>query len=102
MQTDTVLTGPAAVPPAQTFSALPRLATIEETAAAFPHARLSPAAIRALIFRADDRTNSRGDLLPGNGLGRAGAVLRLGRKVLIDLDRFAAWLELHRGQPCAN
>jgi hypothetical protein len=75
---------------------LPRLATIEETAAAFPQARLTPAAIRALVFRADDRTNSRGNELPGNGLGRTGAIVRLGRKVLIDLDRFAAWLESHR------
>lgn len=75
---------------------LPRLATIEETAAAFPQARLTPAAMRALVFRADDRTNSRGDELPGNGLGRIGAIVRLGRKVLIDLDRFAAWLDAHR------
>jgi hypothetical protein len=75
---------------------LPKLATIEGVAAAFPHARLTPAAIRALVFRADDRTNSRGDELPGNGLGRAGAIVRIGRKVLIDLDRFAAWLESHR------
>ena len=76
--------------------ALPRLATIDETAAAFPHARLTPAAIRAMVFRADDRRNSRGDELPGNGLGRTGAIVRIGRKVLIDLDRFAAWLESHR------
>jgi hypothetical protein len=99
MQTDTVSTGPAAVPPAPTF---PRLATIEKTADLYADAGLTPAAIRALIFRADDRTNSRGDPLPGNGLGRAGAIVRIGRKVLIDLDRFAAWLESHRGQPCAN
>lgn len=77
-------------------TALPRLATIDETAAAFPHARLTPAAIRALIFRADDRTNSRGDILPGNGLGKTGAVIRVGRKVLLDLDRFAGWIESHR------
>jgi len=100
MQTAT--TGPAAVSPAPTFPALPRLYTVEEIASAFPHARLTPAAVRALVFRADDRTNSRGELLPGNGLGRAGAIVRIGRKVLIDLDRFAAFLESHRGQPCAN
>lgn len=98
MQVETA-TGPAAVPPAPTF---PRLATVEKTAELFTDAGLTPAAIRALVFRADDRSNSRGDLLPGNGLGRAGAIVRIGRKVLIDLDRFAAWLESHRGQPCAN
>jgi hypothetical protein len=94
--------GPAAVSPAPTFPALPRLCAVEEIASAFPHARLTPAAVRALVFRADDRHNSRGELLPGNGLGRAGAIVRIGRKVLIDLDRFAAWVESHRGQPCSN
>lgn len=87
-----------AVPPAPTLSALPHLATIEKTADLYTDAGLTPAALRALVFRADDRQNSRGDLLPGNGLGRFGAVLRVGRKVLIDLDRFAAFLESHRGQ----
>jgi len=75
---------------------VPRLATVEKTAELYASANLTPAAIRALIFRADDRTNSRGDELPGNGLGRIGAIVRLGRKVLIDLDRFAAWLDAHR------
>lgn len=84
------------------MAALPRLCAIEEIPNAFPHARLTPAAVRALVFRADDRRNSRGELLPGNGLGRAGAIVRIGRKVLIDLDRFTAWVELHRGQSCGN
>lgn len=99
MQTETAPPGPpAAVSPAPTFPPLPRLCAIEEIPSAFPHARLTPLAIRALVFRADDRRNSRGDLLPGNGLGCTGAIVRIGRKVLIDLDRFAAWLESHRGQ----
>ncbi len=99
MQTETALPGAAAaVSPAPTFPPLPRLCAVEEIASAFPHARLTPAAVRALVFRADDRRNSRGDLLPGNGLGRAGAIVRVGRKVLIDLDRFTAWLGSHRVQ----
>lgn len=75
---------------------LPRLATVEKTAEHFPDADLTASAIRAQIFRAEDRRNSRGDLLPGNGLGRAGAIIRIGRKVLIDLDRYAAWLNSNR------
>jgi hypothetical protein len=81
----------------QTAATLPRLATVEETARAFPQAKMTGSAIRALIFHADDRTNSRGDILPGNGLAKTGAIVRIGRKVLIDIDRFAAWMESHRG-----
>ncbi len=49
-------------------------------------------AIRNLIFKADARESSRGTI-PGNGLVEAGAILRLGRKVLINEARFFAWLE---------
>jgi len=72
--------------------AFPHLATIEKAAEVFADAGETPAAIRANIFKADPRTNSRGDKIPGNGLGKSGAVIRRGRKILIDLDRYAAWL----------
>ena len=71
---------------------LPVLAVIEELPWYFPKARLTPAAIRNQVFRADDRFNSRGDLLPGNGLGRTGAIIRRGRRVDIDVRRYGAWL----------
>lgn len=32
-----------------------------------------------------------------NGLDQAGAILRVGRKVLIDEDRFFAWLDKQSG-----
>lgn len=70
----------------------PRLATVEKTAAFFVDAGETPAAIRANIFKMADRTNSRGDKISGNGLEKSGAIIRRGRKVLIDLDRYAAWL----------
>ncbi len=70
-----------------------RLATVAQTAAAYP--AFPPLALRDLIFKAEDRFNSRGDCIPGNGLAEAGAIIRIGRKVLIDLDRFEAWIDSH-------
>lgn len=50
-------------------------------------------AIRNLILHAEDRRNSRGELISGNGLIEAGAVIRVGRKVLIRPSRFLGpWL----------
>ena len=71
---------------------LPRLATIQKTAEVFANAGETPAAIRANIFKAADRFNSRGEKINGNGLAAAGAIVRRGRKVLLDLDRYGAWL----------
>lgn len=53
---------------------------------------------RNLIFRADPIVDRRTGMVlnPGNGL--APAIVRLGRKVLIDLDAFDTWVEQHRGQ----
>lgn len=68
-----------------------RVATVAQVAAAYPV--FSQAAIRDLVFKAADRQNSRGDRIPGNGLAEAGAILRIGRKVLFDLDAFEAWLD---------
>lgn len=71
---------------------LPRLATVENTAIVFTEAGETQASIRANIFKAEDRINSRGEKIPGNGLAASGAIIRRGRKVLIDLDRYGAWL----------
>lgn len=77
-------------PTAQHF--LPRLATVNITAKTFADAGQTPSAIRANIFKAGDRFNSRGEKICGNGLAAYGAIIRRGRKVLIDLDRYGAWL----------
>lgn len=71
-----------------------RLATIKQAATQYP---FSAAALRDMKFRAFDRTNSRGEVIRGNGTGEAGVWIQLGRKVLIDCDRFDAFLESHRG-----
>jgi hypothetical protein len=77
---------------AEQIATLPRLATVEKTAEVFADAGETTAAIRANVFKAADRFNSRGEKIHGNGLAAAGAVIRRGRKVLIDLDRYGAWL----------
>lgn len=68
-----------------------RIATVAQTAAAYP--AFSQSSLRDLIFKAEDRFNSRGERIPGNGLAEAGAILRIGRRVLFDLDAFEAWLD---------
>ena len=75
-----------------TDQAAPRLATIERAAKEFESAGQTAAAIRSAIYRAHDRTDPRGVTLPGNGLGESGAIVRHGRRVLIDLDRYRDWL----------
>lgn len=54
------------------------------------------AALRNLIFKADPRHSTRGEI-PGNGLIEAGAVIRIGRKVLLDEERFFAWVDAQQG-----
>jgi hypothetical protein len=44
------------------------------------------------VFKAEDRLNSRGEKIKGNGLAQYGAIVRRGRKVLIDVHRYGAWL----------
>jgi len=48
--------------------------------------------LRNLILNAEDRLNSRGERIPGNGLAEAGAIVRVGRRVLIDEQAFFRWI----------
>ena len=86
---------PAAIPdsPRQT------LFTVEQFALAQP--AFTPAALRNLIFKAEPRHSSRG-VINGNGLLECGAVVRIGRKVLIDARRFLEWVssQQSRGARC--
>lgn len=71
------------------FSAQPRtLLTVQQFCT--KHPAWTPGAVRNLIFHAQPRHSSRGPI-PGNGLAQA--IVRLGRKVLIDEQRFFAWLD---------
>ena len=47
---------------------------------------------RALIFNADNRKTSKGDI-PGNGLIEAGVIRRVGRRVLVNPPRFFVWVD---------
>lgn len=60
------------------------------------HPAFTEAALRNLIFKAERRHSSNGEV-PGNGLIEAGAIVRIGRKVLIDEDCFFDWVRQQNG-----
>ena len=68
------------------------LGTVQQTSERFP--AFSQSSLRFLIFNAEPRLSSRNETIPGNGL--APAIIRIGRKVLIDQDKFLDWIEDHR------
>jgi hypothetical protein len=70
----------------------PWLATVAVLASIYADAGKTSGAIRMDVFKADDRLNSRGETLKGNGLAEHGAIVRRGRKVLIDVHRYGNWL----------
>ena len=74
------------------FPALPSrpvYATVEQFSERNP--AFTPPALRNLIFKAEARQSSRGEI-PGNGLAASGAIIRLGRRVLLDEAKFLAWV----------
>lgn len=64
---------------------MPTLNTVKQHAE--KHPAFSEGAIRMYIFNEQQ-----------NGLAKAGAVVRVGRKVLIDEDKFFAWIESQNGR----
>lgn len=74
-----------------------RLATIRQCASTPGYGVFTESALRHLIFGSEERLNSKGEAVKGNGFGRV--VIRIGRKVFLDLDEFDNWLEAHRVQP---
>ena len=71
---------------------LRRLSSVKNLPSCFPLLGLTPAAIHGHIFKAQDRCDSKGRKILGNGLAGTGAVIRHGRKVLIDVDLYSNWL----------
>lgn len=69
----------------------PTLLTVKQFAERNP--AFSVGSLRWLIFNADPRPSSQGTL-PGNGL--APAIVRVGRRVLIDEAEFFAWVAKQR------
>ena len=68
------------------------IVTVNVLATIYSEAGKTTSAIRADIFKAEDRLNSRGERIAGNGLAAHGAVIRHGRKVLLDVHRYGNWL----------
>lgn len=76
----------------EAVSTIPNLATVKNLPNCFPLLGLTSAAIQGHIFKSADRIDSKGRKILGNGLAATGAIIRRGRKVLIDVDKYAAWL----------
>jgi len=70
------------------------LFTVAQFAAAHP--AFTAGALRNLIFKAGTRHSTNGEI-PNNGLIEAGAIVRIGRRVLIDEDQFLAWVRQQNG-----
>lgn len=81
---------PPASPPARVLLSVRRFSD--------KHPEFPAATLRDLIFKSEERHTAKGKL-PGNGLIEAGAILRVGRKVLIDEARFFAWLDAINSRP---
>ena len=71
-----------------------RLSNVRDISKRPGYGPFTPGVVRHLIFNAEDRVGSGGAVVPGNGLGPA--IIRIGRKILIDLDAFDDWVESHR------
>ena len=56
------------------------------------------AGLRSDILNAADRVNSRGVRISGNGLEEAGAIVRVGRRVLIDEAAYFKWIADQQGK----
>ena len=70
-----------------------KLTTIKNMVKLAPYeGAFSEASLRSLIFHSVQRKNKQGHLIPANGLQEAGSIIRIGRKVLIDINSFDAWL----------
>ena len=74
-----------------------RLATVKNMVGRSEYSWLTESAVRHLIHDSKVRLNSKGEEIGDNGLDAA--IIRIGRKVLIDLDRFDQWIDSHRQAP---
>lgn len=66
--------------------------TIRQLSERYP--AFSEPSLRNLVFCAKPRQSTKGQI-PGNGLDKA--ILRVGRKVLIDAEGFQEWLQEKQG-----
>lgn len=68
-----------------------KLFTVDEFVQLPEFSFLTASSLRHLIFNSRPRYSAGGDLIPGNGLVEAGALVRIGRRVLISVPEFRAW-----------
>lgn len=61
---------------------------------------LTESMLRHLLFNSDAQIKD-GEVVNGNGLKESGAVIRIGRKILIDLNYFDEWVDTQKdlGEP---
>lgn len=78
----------------ETTQNIPILSTVNNLPSHFPSAGLTQAKIRAQIFKSEDRFDSKGNCILGNGLAKSGAIIRRKgtRSILIDVTRYGKWL----------
>ena len=69
----------------------PSLLTVKEFSRKYPS--FPEGGLRHLIFNSSERKNSRGEVVSGNGMEEQGVLVRVGRKILIDEDKFFSWIE---------
>ena len=72
------------------------LFTVEEFVKLPEFSYLTKNSLRHLIFNSRPRYSASGEAIGGNGLVEAGAIIRIGRKVLIDAPKFREWTLSHR------
>ncbi len=82
---ETALSTPALLPqqiffPVKEFVTLPEFAFLTESS------------IRHLLFNSRTRYSTSGETVLGNGLAESGAIIRVGRRILIDVHKFREWL----------
>jgi hypothetical protein len=71
-----------------------RLQTVKQILHDPSYSWITNSYLRHAIFEAEDKIGSGGASISGNGL--ASAVIRIGRKILIDMNEFDRWIEGHR------
>lgn len=82
---------PQSLPPTIADTSQRLFFTVEEFVRLPEFSYLTQSSLRHLIFNSRPRYSASGDVIGGNGLAEAGAIIRLGRKVLIDSAKFREW-----------
>lgn len=84
-----------AIPPTMATSVAPnRFVTIKQLSVARP--AFTEPALRDIAFKSDDRENSKGEIIKGNGTGPAGVWIQIGSKRLADIEAFDRWVLSHK------